>query len=500
MWIKLKKGDDGRWTTASWLAVVLPVMVLEWIVFKCCYPYADYFTDSYTYIQAAVQQDAISYRPIGYSLFLRLVHLVSASDTLVVTLQYLVVQGASLGLVLSLRRWCGIGERTVAVLMGFLVLNPLIPYVCNYISSDALFIGLSLIWLTVLMGLLRERGWWRLGLQVALLFLIFHLRYVALFYPAVAALMVLLARRGWVFSVVGVVASVGIVMAGTFLIKRVTKRETGADLFSAFSGWQIANNALNLYPHVPVDTTGLPSAECRELAMDVQRYFQEAARVRKVVDTAEPTIGAAEREEYPSATTEYMWVRSSPLHRYLRDYRRRNKLSYFDAWNRVGVLYTQYGYFVVRKHPMAFVRWYGWPSAKSFFVSGLDVFAVYNGGSDSVDEVAKDWFHYKSRITTVCSSTGQAKLLAPMPWIYLFLNVAFVGTALLFLPSKARRMRDPVFTGSFQVASAFLLANACFCIFASPSVFRYQVLPMIVLFVFTVCGISKSRIFSVSSS
>jgi hypothetical protein len=34
------------------------------------------------------------------------------------------------------------------------------------------------------------------------------------------------------------------------------------------------------------------------------------------------------------------------------------------------------------------------------------------------------------------------------------------------------------------------MANACFCIFASPSVLRYQVLPMILLFVFTVCAMS----------
>jgi hypothetical protein len=49
-----------------------------------------------------------------------------------------------------------------------------------------------------------------------------------------------------------------------------------------------------------------------------------------------------------------------------------------------------------------------------------------------------------------------------------------------------------VFTGSFRLASAFLLANAFFSIFASPSVFRYEVLPMMVLFVFAVSAASKS--------
>jgi len=473
----MKSIKGGHWTTYSWLGVVLPIMAVEWIGFKCLYPFANYFADSYSYIQAAAQQDAISYRPIGYSFFLRMVHAISASDVLVVSLQYVLVQGACLGLVLSLRRWCGLGERTVAILMAFLLLNPATPYVCNYISSDALFIGFSVLWLTVLMGLLRDPGWWRLGLQLVLLFVIFNLRYVALFYPAVAALTVLLARRGWVFSIVGAGASIGVVVAGMLWIKTITNRETGADLFSAFSGWQIANNALNLYAHIPVDTVGLPSPECQELA------------------------GYVKRDEMPRAqtvTTDYMWLRTSPLHCYLQAYRQRNRLTYFTGWNQVGVVFTRYGYWVARKHPAAFLRYYAWPSARTFFLPDLDVFAVYNEGKPEVDPVAKDWFHYRGRRVAVYSATIQARLLAPIPVLYLLLTIAFIGAALLFLPFAEVRKRSPVFTGGFRLASAFLLANAFFSIFASPSVLRYQVLPMIILFVFGVCAISKSKIFYVN--
>jgi hypothetical protein len=519
---------NWKGTTAGWLAVVLPIMAAEWIGFKCLYPYADYFTDSYSYIQAAAQGDAISYRPIGYSLFLRLVHGIAVSDTWVVTLQYMTVQGAALGLVLSLRRWCSMGNRTVAILMGFVLLNPAIPYVCNYISSDALFIGLSLLWLTVLMGLLRDPGWWRLGLQVMLLFVIFNLRYVALFYPAVAALTVLFARRGWVFSVVGVAASIGIVVMGTLWIKAITKRETGADLFSAFSGWQIANNALNLYTHLPVDTAGLPSAECRELADYVRDYFEPGARDSGVVPPGkgsegqsvagtglegqsvagtglegqsvagtgleareERSVGSAETRKAPAVTTAYMWIGASPLHRYLLVYKQRNKLSYFDAWNRVGVVFSQYGYHVARKHPWAYLHYYAWPSAKSFFMPDLDNVAVYNEGKADVDAVAKDWFHYRSRRVRVYSATMQARVLAIVPVLYLLSNIAFLVAAILFLPFRALRERDPVFTVYFRLACAFLLANAFFGILASPSVFRYQVLPLSVLFIFAVAGVAK---------
>jgi len=489
MRINYTKG--GKWTTVSWLTVVLPILTMEWIVFKCLYPYPDFFTDSYSYIQTAAQQDAIGYRPVGYSLFLRLVHVFSSSATLVVTLQFLLVQGASVGLVLTLRRWCALKEGVVGVLMGFILLNPVIPYMCNYISSDALFIGLSLIWLTVLTGVLRDGKWWRLVVQVVLLFVIFNVRYVALFYPAVAALTILLARRGWVYGLAGVVASVGVVVACTLWIKAITKKETGADVFSAFSGWQIANNALNIYEEIPVDTVGLPSAECRELAGDVQRYFASRKPVL-VDDTTVEKIGAAETKKEPAVTTAYMWVRSSPLHVYLRDYKVHNRLGYFDAWNRVGVIYSQYGYFVARKHPVDYLRYYGWPSAKTYFLTDLDVIASFNEGKPEIDPVAVDWFRLPRRRVEVCSATVQGKLLAPVPWLYFLLNIAYVVAAALFLPFRSLREENRVFTGSFRLASAFLLANTFFSIFATPSVFRYQVLPTIVLFIFGVCAIAKS--------
>jgi hypothetical protein len=506
---------------AKWLRIVVPIMIVEWILFKWCYPFADYFTDSYTYIDAAVQGDTISFRPIGYSVFLRLVHAFTASDLFVVTLQYAILQGASLGLVLSLRRWCKLGERTVGVLMAFLVLNPVVPYVCNYISSDALFIGFSLIWLSILMGLLRDPGWWRLGLQLILLFVIFNLRYTALFYPAVAALTVLLARRGWVFGIVGVAASIGVVIATMLWIRATTKKETGADLFSAFSGWQIANNALHVYAHLPVDTVGLPSAECRELAGYVKDYFdgvkpvkgdtsahdggdrngmgQDAAGRSGVgSEDGERNVGAAETTESPTVTTAYMWVRNSPLHRWMQAYRQRNRLTYFEAWNRSGTVFTQYGNFVARRHPFAYIKYYGWPSAGTYFLPDLGELAAYNEGKPDVDAVAMNWFHYPRVRTKVWSATMQARLLAPLPWIFLLLNLAFVAAAVLFLPFAAARASDPVFTLWFRLAAAFLLANAMFGVFASPSVFRYLVLPMIVLFVFAVCAGTKSRFFFVT--
>jgi len=450
-------------------------MVLVWIIFKLFYPYADYFTDSYSYIQAAMHCDIIDYRPIGYSIFLRLVHIVSSSDTFLVTLQYVLVQIASLSLLIRLQRLCRLGGWAPRSILFFIVLNPAIPYTCNYVSSDALFIALSLIWFNLLIGIVLRPSWGRLGLQLLLLACIFNIRYVALYYPAVAAIAFFLMRKDLLFKLAGIGTSMAVVSIGTMWVKSITREETGAAIFSAFSGWQIANNALHIYPYIPVDASDMPSPESQELAGYVRTWFDSA--------------GPALAKKRPVATTAYMWERSSPLHQYMSVYQKRHSLSYFTAWNRVGVVFTEYGYHLVRKHPVAFGRYYIWPSLQSYFYTPLDVYAVYNEGHTEVDRVAQHWFGYKSTRVKVSSSTFQGTFLAPMPSLYFFLNIAFAIATGLFLKERVLREANPAFTLCLRLAASYLLANVAFCVFASPTVLRYQVLPVILLFVFTVYAI-----------
>src|SRR5579863_1726354 len=117
--------------TKKYRSIFFVAMVVGWIVFKCCYPYPDFFTDSYTYIQAAADQDAVSYRPIGYSLFLRLVHGVWRSDTFLVTIQFLLVQLSCWRLFALLVRRCGPGAGVQVMIAIFLAFNPLVYYLCN---------------------------------------------------------------------------------------------------------------------------------------------------------------------------------------------------------------------------------------------------------------------------------------------------------------------------------------------------------------------------------
>jgi hypothetical protein len=455
--------------------MVFPATALLWLGFKCCYPYPDFFTDSYTYIQSAANHDAISYRPIGYSLFLRLVHGVSHSDTVLVTIQFVLVQSSCWLLFATVCRRCSAGAGAQAIVMAFLVLNPLVYYISNFVSSDALFIALSLLWLTSLIRLTDTPSWRELVIQWALLLSVFYVRYVALFYPLAAGICYCWVRRSWRFRVAAMAGSVGIVAAAVGLTREQTRIETGAVTFSAFSGWQMANNALHIYPWLPVDTVGwIPTTD--SLAGYVKRYFDRE--------------GEAIRQHPPGAATAYMWERSSPLHEYLDAYRRTHSpISYYRAWNRVGPVFSQYGYSLLRRHPLAFGRYYLVPSAGSFFLSSLDVFSTYLDGRKEIDAVARDWFGYRKTRPWVWSATLQGRICAPFPWLSLIMMLAFASVGGMFLVSRELRDRWPAFTGCMRVAGIWLGMNICFNVFASPSVYRYQVLPLILLVIVTTCGI-----------
>lgn len=470
--------------TTRYLYIAFPAMVLFWILFKCCYPYPDFFTDSYTYIQAAADHDAISYRPIGYSLFLRLVHGLSRSDTVLVTIQFLLVQSSCWVMFLFLCRRCAPGPRMQGVIAAFLVLDPLVYYISNFVSSDALFIALSLCWLTSLMWSTIAPSWRGLVIQWILLVLIFNTRYVALFYPVAAAICYCWLRRDWRFRLAAMAGSVAIVVAGVVVTRELTQAETGAPTFSAFGGWQIANNALHIYPWLPVDSAGLPPATL-PLAGYVDRYFSREGPILS--------------KDPPGSTTAFIWEGTSPLHEYLDAFRRPHsklrrgqdsaQLSYFTAWNRVAPVFSQYGYFLLRRHPLAFSRYYLLPSAQSFFFSPLDVLNNYLDGKKEIDPVARDWFGYRGGRPRVYSATLQGRICAPFPWLSLVMTVAFGMVACAFLLKRRLRDRYPAFVSCLRVVGIYLGMNICFNVFAAPSVYRYQILPLILLFIFTCCGL-----------
>ncbi|HEY4150146.1 MAG TPA: hypothetical protein VGM41_14505 [Chitinophagaceae bacterium] len=452
--------------TARWLFIAVAAIVLQLVVLKWLYPFASYFVDSYSYISAAADHASVSYRPIGYSRFLSFVHSISASEKLLVSVQWLLLELGVLHFFFSVLYFYRPGPRTRLLLFLVLFFNPLLLYLCNYVSSDAFFAGLSLFWFTGLLWIINRPRLYQLLLQVLWLYIIIQTRFVALYYPLVGIAALLLSTQKRVYKAAGVLL-IGLV--SFFCIERVqkaTESATGTRIFSAFSGWQMANNSLHVYCYVEQDTSGIPS-ECRELAAFVRTYF----------DTVCPRL----RGLPAAATTDYMLVESSPLMKYFYYKWRKDRLpGYFEAWNAVAPLYSDYGNWLMKKHPAAFARYYLWPSAKTYLAPPPEIMAQYNEGADTVGDAARNWFRYDNKQVSCVFKSLQGRVLAPFPVFFLLANLLLLLSMGWFLLVKGFREASDSMNRSLLLVAFFFIMNSCFSIFATPSSLRYEVFPLVI--------------------
>ncbi|MCS3798683.1 hypothetical protein [Niastella sp. OAS944] len=451
-------------------------IIVQFILFKLCYPFADYFNDSFTYINAAAKHHSMSVRPIGYSRFLQLVHLVTSSDTVVVFLQYFTIQAGALMLFFTLRYFFPLPKKAGNWLFGILLFNPLYLYIGNYISSDALFAGVGLMWTVTLIWVINKPRWLQLLPLAGLLFIMFSLRYAALYLPAVALLTLLLSRRSWLFKLTGITVTVLPLFIEYQRIKSVTKKETGTAVFSAFSGWVAANNALHMYPYIHVRNEDFLSPECKALNHLVKQYF----------DTV-----PASALPYPYARVNYMWGDISPLKAYMRAVEEKKKIkSYFDAWHAVAPVFLQYGNQLILQHPIAYARYFMWPNTKEYCVPPLESLLSYNEMRTTVDSTAIKWFRYKSEKMSSINPTIQGKILSPVPWLFFLVNIFFCGSLAFILIRRRQYALSPDLLRTLLLAGVFFIITFCFSTYAAPITLRYQLLPMVIYSAFLIVMIN----------
>lgn len=448
-----------------YLVVAVVAAIIQIILFKLCYPYADFFSDSYSYIYAAATGTDVNIWPVGYSKFLWFFRQETTSDTALVAFQYLFLQAVTLYFFFTLLYFYAPSRPTANIIFGCLFFNPLMLYLSNYISSDALFLALSLLWVTQLCWMIHAPRIRQVFVQAFLIIALFTLRYNAMFYPLISALVFLLSRRPLVWKLTGIALPLVFIFLFVQHTRKVADVMTGTPQFSIFGGWQLANNALYMYPHITV--TGQPPAACREFDQLVQTYFRNIPEEAKNVS---PRDGAF-YIKYPKA----------PLKQYAARYvdPQKDSTNGIYTWGAVAPIYGSYGKFLMLEHPIAFTRYFLLPNTVNYFLPPLEKLTVYNLGEDKVSNIAVRWFHYPGNTVKAISMNAQGIILLIFPALFLSLNFFFCWTLVIWLRT---RKPDPVFNNALLIITVFLIANAAFSILASPIVFRYLVLPMLLCF------------------
>jgi hypothetical protein len=450
------------------IAAAAIATVIQLVIFKCLYPYPDFFSDSYAYIYAASANLDVSIWPIGYSKFLAFFHHLTSSATILICFQYLLFELGALYFFTSCVYLFHFGKTTSAILFLFLFLNPLFLYLCNYVSSDPLFLAVSMFWLTEILWTINKPRSYQIITQAILLLIAFTIRNNAYVYPIVSIFAFLVSRRPIRAKILGSV--LGPVLLTLFILntKAAAKQITGTPQFSFFTGWQLANNALYIRDKITIDSNTIHDPTVNTMDRLARAFLRKYSNNPYYRSNLKNYVGNF-----------FIKESRSPLKYYFaRRYPAQNLYSYVTGWGKASADFDQYGSYIISAHPAAFIHFFAIPNLINYLKPPLEKLELYNLGNDTVNSLPMQWFDLPGPKVHAISQTLQGSILFLYPSIFFALNVLFV---IGLIKNVKNGVKSDLHQKTFNALSLFLVANVGFCIVATIIVFRYEIFPMVVL-------------------
>lgn len=456
----------------AYLVIALTGTIIQFVVFKFLYPFPDFFSDSYSYLFAASAHLDISIWPIGYSKFLAAFHTLTHSDTALVAFQYCFLELSALYFFFSWIYFFSPSRTTRTVLFIFLLFNPLLLFLGNYVNSDPIFLALSLLWFTELIWIIQRPRLYQIFTQGILLFLAFTVRNNAYYYPVIAAIAYILSRQPRRIKMLGILLPFVLLIPFIIHTRDAAKELTGTKQFSLFTGWQLANNALYMYDKINIDTNQLPSATARELNRRSLLFYR---------------MMSPDFHNYLATYEGNFFIRTeiAPLKQYLfQHYDYSNEMDGNAAWGSASAIFDEFGSWLIIHYPWQYARYFMLLNVRNYFLPPLEKLQIYNLGLTYVFPIAVSWFEYPGKSVKSFSPKFQGSLFKYYPTLFFIVNIYVIGMLILFLiKGFYKRLKTPV-VGSILVITILLIANFIFCVFATMIVFRYQAFPFLLLIPF----------------
>lgn len=443
-------------------------IVIQFCLFKYWYPFASFINgDSYRYLETAYHNLSINKYPVGYSNFLRLFSVFTKSDTALTGFQYLALQTSILAFLFTLFYFYKPGKVVQIFLLAFTVLNPVFLYLANYISSDTIFLTLSLVWFTLLLWIMHRPSVQLIFWHALVLFLVFTVRYNALYYPLIAALAFLLSKQRLWLKLAG--PALGVLLIALFIVHSSYqyKKLTGTWQFTPFSGWQMANNAMYAYMFIDSANRKPVPAKYKNIDNSLRAYF----------DSTSAYIHPSQRMKI---STSFMWSDRLPLQKYMNDKFKHDSTSdELKQWASMGPLYHNYGSYIIRQYPSSFLHYFIWPNMLKFYAPPVEFLEQYSTGKDSVNPVAQAWFGYKSPKITSRFKSFDVHVLSFLPILAGSLHMVFLFGVIGFIMLQGQRQNGRLRKGLLLVITCWLV-NFGFSVYASPIALRFQLFSIIV--------------------
>ncbi len=449
------------------ILVFVITSILVFIATYSYYPLPITSPDSVNYLYCAETGQFGGYRPYGYSAFIRFVGYFSKTTTGLFLAQFMLHTISALFFNLMVKFCFSLKSNFQYYLFATCALFSFsILHLTNFILSDSVFISLTLLWITSGIWILKTQSIGIYLLNLLLLLFIIQIRYSGLFYPIIS--MLLFAYTFKKNTILRFIITLTPAIVGFFIYYKGNsdmKKLVGIKIFSSFSGWQIANNALHIIPYVK------PSEKLFEKNAKSSRIHQF---VMAMPDSVYLKSGL---------TSNYMWGQEYPLKQYLFKTIEESKYPYLKAWILASVDFQQYGQTLIKTYPKAFFTHYIVPNAKEALVpSNAEVLENTTCITSSNTWFKQDVTTYQESNTNVFLIYARyLPLITTYQWGLLFLAV------LLLVLFRSKISLNKLEIQVLAFIGVFMLCYLIFNIYASPFAMRYS-LPLhslMILVVFT---------------
>lgn len=445
------------------LIIMALALTIIGVIFHALYPFPFTFPDSGAYVLSAKEGVFNVYRPMGYSSYMSFVHnFFGAGTTTLFVVSYTLSAMAMLFMLFSAKYLLDIRRGWVfAAMCAVAILSPRIIFSTNFIMSDGLFNTLTMLFIATAMWIVFTRNLWILAAHLLIFILLFKVRYSGMFYVPVSMAAIYFSYSGK--HLAGRLAMMLVPVAVFGALYTSTKKEyvaqTHVDTFSAFSGWQLINNASVLLP----DAKEIKSAELdRELRL-LHSFIQQCP------DSL--------FSPHYAMTTDYMWNNILPYKQFLFYYGQTRQIGYTQSWVETGEMYGRYARALIAHYPARYVSRFVIPSLLSNFTCGAmhEEKIVFRNEPIYRDYFGIDveTFQYERRIFQALYPVR--KVMNWVYWIALGVSAVYFCITKLRrgLPSLKERMAAAILLG-------FLLIYLGSSTLASPNTTWRYTMPMFV--------------------
>ncbi|MDQ1332182.1 MAG: hypothetical protein QG576_216 [Bacteroidota bacterium] len=444
------------------LLIFLTLYLVMFLILTWLYPYPASISDSGSYVMAAFNNSPDTYRPFGYSRFLISVHKWSPSIHFLVFIQYFLNAVSTLFLVFTVKYFFRTRNNLIYYLYAFFaIISPLILYLANSVLSDSLFTSLTLIWIGCGLWMIYSRKdqtrYLFYLIHLLSLFYLINVRYTGLAYLVVTLLIVLISFYRRNIYICAILLIVPLLMVYGFYRNQKAKIYdlVHVNTFSGFSGWQLANNALNCVPYLKLNPADVRDKKVREFTKYVMEY-----------DTL------LIMRDKPSA--KYMWDNKLPLKSYCFYEAGRTNSPYIYQWNYLGeYVYSKFGSYIIKKYPFSFASHYLFPNLRLVLLPTQDQVVKAFIPGRIPDNLLKEWFRFNDREKIYSRSRIYEKGFTLIPVSRLIIWI-FVFAALLILIMKRKQISwQPHQKSAFSLFLVFITVYSAFSIYAGPFELRY---------------------------